>query len=95
MHVKCDSYAMAQAYVDQVFTRREREASFVSDNRRARGDDDVEVAVREGGELEEAIEAYRVDEKWEKEQDGKMGSRLKSTGRVEAEVKGWGLKWPR
>ena len=63
-------------------------------NRLARGDPSAaEVVPREGGELEEAVASYERDEKWEKQQKGSMGSRLKSTGRVEGAVKGW--SWPR
>lgn len=89
---------MAQAYCQAVFDAREKEAAFANENRRARQGQDVsndvgQGGVREGGELEEAIAMYQVDEKWEKEQKGKMGSRLKSTGAVEGKVKGW--SWPK
>lgn len=58
-----------------------------------------DLEVREGGELEEALEAWRRDERWEREQQtlgkGKeaMGSRIKTTGQVEQKVrKGWGWR---
>ncbi|GAA6009219.1 hypothetical protein JCM11491_004232 [Sporobolomyces phaffii] len=54
----------------------------------------VDDELREGGELEEAKEQYLADERWEREQNesrrkGKgnglsFGSRIKSTGQVEA-----------
>ena len=53
----------------------------------------MEVEVREGGELAEAVESYNNDAAWEASQKGKgkvMGSRIKSTGKVEAQVGGWG-----
>lgn len=85
---------MASAYCDAVFSARDKEAEMVRANRLARGDPTAaEVAPREGGELEEAVASYETDERWEKEQKGKMGSRLKSTGQVEGKVKGW--SWPR
>ncbi|BGP14458.1 hypothetical protein JCM10213v2_002407 [Rhodosporidiobolus nylandii] len=93
MASKCADWAMAQAYVDQVFKAREEEARFVAENRRARGEADVEVEPREGGELEEAVDAFQRDERWEKEQQalgkGKraMGSKLRSTGQVEQKVR--------
>lgn len=88
---------MANSYVSTVFEAREKEAEFIRANRDARGDTSGgEVEVREGGELEEAVEQWERDERWEREQGkgkGKMGSRIKSTGQVEGKVKGWG--WPR
>ncbi|GAA6000180.1 hypothetical protein JCM10207_007892 [Rhodosporidiobolus poonsookiae] len=68
MATKCAESAMAQAYVDAVFKAREDEARFVGENRRARGETDADVEPREGGELEEAVEAYQRDERWEREQ---------------------------
>ncbi|ORY79335.1 hypothetical protein BCR35DRAFT_304754 [Leucosporidium creatinivorum] len=94
---RCVDWAMANTYVSTIFDAREKEAEFVRSNRAARGDVSAgEVEVREGGELEEAIEQWERDERWEREQGkgtGKMGSRIKSTGQVEGKVKGW--VWPR
>ncbi|KAM0788379.1 hypothetical protein ACM66B_001519 [Microbotryomycetes sp. NB124-2] len=91
VHTRCSDYAMAAAYCNAIFDAREREAQLVKRNRLARGDVTCaqEVTVRVGGELEEAVEQYQFDDKWEKEQHGKMGSRIKSTGSVEREVKSW------
>lgn len=65
---KCTDWSMAQTYVDQVFRAREEEARFVQENRTARGEAGEAVEVREGGKLEEAVEAYQADERWEREQ---------------------------
>ena len=57
--------------------------------------------MREGGELEEARESWRKDREWENDQlkagnSGKgkavMGSKLRTTGKVESAVKGWGFR---
>ncbi|GAA6062388.1 hypothetical protein JCM10212_003197 [Sporobolomyces blumeae] len=114
LQAKCADYSVAKAYCEQVWKKREEEADFVRTNRVARrtsgttdetpddhalrGERD-EVEVREGGELEEAVEAYLADERWEREQKenanhkGKgtlFGSKLRTTGQVEAKVKsGW------
>lgn len=64
---------MATAYVDQVFEAREKEAALVQENRRARGNTEDEVQVREGGELEDAVQAFLADERWEREQRNKKG----------------------
>ncbi|GAA5855877.1 hypothetical protein JCM8547_000398 [Rhodosporidiobolus lusitaniae] len=97
---KCADWALAQAYCDQVFKAREEEARFVNENRRARREVGEEVKAREGGELEEAVEAFEKDERWEREQKNGLGkekgvamrSRLRSTGQVEPKVrKGWAL----
>ncbi|KAG0667476.1 hypothetical protein C6P46_000007 [Rhodotorula mucilaginosa] len=69
---KCTDWAMATAYVDQVFDAREKEAALVKENRQARGDAE-EVQVREGGELEEAVQAFLADERWEREQRNQKG----------------------
>ncbi|GAA5976427.1 hypothetical protein JCM10908_005496 [Rhodotorula pacifica] len=69
---KCTDWAMANAYVDQVFDAREKEAALIKENRRARGDAE-DIEVREGGELEEAVEAFLADERWEREQRNKKG----------------------
>lgn len=94
---RCIDWAMANTYVSTVFDAREKEADFVRQNRAARGDiSGGEVDVRKGGELEEAIEQWERDERWEREQGkgkGTMGSRIKSTGQVEGKVKGW--CWPK
>lgn len=71
--VKCPDWAVAQAYCDQVFQKREDEARFVRENRAARGEAAADVEVREGGELEEAIEAFQADERWEREQRNLKG----------------------
>lgn len=93
---------MAKAYCDAVFQKRDKEAAYVRENQAARDqaaglttgfEGETTVAVRQGGELEEAIEMYELDERWERQQKGKMGSRLKSSGQVEQQVKGW--SWPR
>ncbi|GAA6052724.1 hypothetical protein JCM3770_007195 [Rhodotorula araucariae] len=72
---KCADWAVAQAYVDQVWRSRAGEARFVVANRCARGEDDgpAEGEVREGGELEEAVAAYEADERWEREQRNLKG----------------------
>lgn len=81
-----------------MFDKRDAEAAFVRENRIARGEVDPEVAVREGGELEEAIEAWSDDQAWERMQvNGKgkasvLGSKLRSTGEVEQRARGWGWK---
>ncbi|GAA5911798.1 hypothetical protein JCM6882_003358 [Rhodosporidiobolus microsporus] len=101
MATKCADWAMAQAYVDQVFKAREEEARFVAENRRARGETVLDVEPREGGELEEAVEAFQRDERWEREQQtlgkgkgkGVYGSKMRTTGQVEGKVrKGWGWR---
>ncbi|SCV71114.1 BQ2448_2702 [Microbotryum intermedium] len=108
MHTRCSDWALAKVYVDQVYQRRAQELEMINSNRRARGEielEDDDTLIR-GGELEQAIKAWKKDEAWEKSQleaaakgkgKGKegvtMGSRLKSTGQVEAKVKGW--SWPR
>lgn len=80
---------MANAYVSAVFEGREKEKEMIRKNRVARGDE-REVYVREGGELEEAVESWKRDAEWEKGQKGKgMGSKIRSTGEVEQAVKGW------
>ncbi|KAK4051853.1 hypothetical protein OIV83_002558 [Microbotryomycetes sp. JL201] len=91
VHTRCSDYAMAAAYCNAIFDAREREADLVRQNRIARGDEvgAHSVMVRTGGELEEACRQYELDDKWEKEQGGKMGSRMRSTGQVESAVKGW------
>ena len=64
-------------------------------NRDARGDPEP-VAVREGGELEEAVRAWEDDQAWERAQvgvgkgKGVVGSRMRTTGQVEQKVRGWG-----
>lgn len=93
MHTRCSDWAMANAYVEAVLRAREKEAEFVQANAEARGEGEW-GGVREGGELEEAVESWERDERWEKGQrEGKMGSRIRSTGQVEGKVKGW--SWPR
>ncbi|GAA5967330.1 hypothetical protein JCM21900_002122 [Sporobolomyces salmonicolor] len=103
MQTRCADWAMANAYVDQVFKKREDEAEFVRLNRAARGseaDGEVEcVAVREGGELEEAVEAWERDERWEREQraagkgKGVLGTKMQSTGQAKARLRaGWGWR---
>lgn len=104
VQTRCAEYSVAKTYVDQVFEKRREEAEFVKANRDARrpaGTTDVleEELEREGGELEEACEAYLADERWEKEQKenqekgkgkGLFGSKIKTTGQVEHKVKsGW------
>ncbi|KAK4058398.1 hypothetical protein OIO90_000556 [Microbotryomycetes sp. JL221] len=91
IHTRCSDYAMAVAYCNNVFDQREKEAQLIRQNRKARGDLNAndQVQVRTGGELEEACQQYEFDERWEKQQRGKMGSRIKSTGQVERAVKGW------
>lgn len=92
VQTRCAEWAMANAYVGAVFEGREKEREMVLENRRARGDE-REVEVREGGELEEAVESWRRDTEWEKGQKGKgMGSKIRSTGKVEEAVKGWGWR---
>ncbi|KDE07527.1 hypothetical protein MVLG_02198 [Microbotryum lychnidis-dioicae p1A1 Lamole] len=101
MHTRCSDWALAKAYVDQVYQARARALEMIDPDRRVGGD--IEETVR-GGELEEALKAWKKDEEWEKSQveaskkgKGKagvtIGSRMKSTGQVEAKVKGW--SWPR
>ncbi|SCZ99398.1 BZ3500_MvSof-1268-A1-R1_Chr3-1g05992 [Microbotryum saponariae] len=103
MHTRCSDWALAKAYVDQVYQARARELEMIDPDRRPGGD--MEETVR-GGELEQALEAWKKDEEWERSQveaskkgkgKGKaevtIGSRMKSTGQVEAKVKGW--SWPR
>ncbi|GAA5909829.1 hypothetical protein JCM5296_001830 [Sporobolomyces johnsonii] len=106
MQTRCADWAVAAAYVDQVFKRREVEAEFVRQNRAARAGERGEgegeregegVVVREGGELDEAVEAWRRDERWEREQQaqgkgkGVIGSKLGSTGQAKIKVRtGWG-----
>ncbi|GAA5974221.1 hypothetical protein JCM11641_003335 [Rhodosporidiobolus odoratus] len=69
MQTKCSDWAMAQAYVDQVFRAREEETRLTGTGEdRASVGEGAEGQVREGGELEEAVEAYLKDERWEKEQ---------------------------
>ncbi|GAA6028121.1 hypothetical protein JCM8097_001880 [Rhodosporidiobolus ruineniae] len=99
MATKCSDWAMSQAYVDQVFKAREEEARFVRENHVARGGSGEGVEVREGGELEEAVEAFQRDERWEREQQergkgkGVLESKMRSTGAVETKArKGWGWR---
>ncbi|GAA5936156.1 uncharacterized protein JCM15063_002726 [Sporobolomyces koalae] len=90
IQTRCSDYSVAQAYVDQVFKQREDEAECVRTNRRARGQFADVVEVREGGELEQATEAYLADERWEREQrehargkgKGLFGSKIRSSGQV-------------
>ncbi|BGP46603.1 hypothetical protein JCM10450v2_002450 [Rhodotorula kratochvilovae] len=95
---KCADWAIAQAYVDQVWRAREDEARFVAANARARGEEVPEEGeVREGGELEEAVAAYEADERWEREQrnlkgKGPVGRRLGIAAPVEPPRKGWGWR---
>lgn len=69
---KCTDWAMATAYVDQVFDARGKEAALAKENRQARGDTET-VQVREGGELEEAVQAFLADERWERGQRNQKG----------------------
>jgi hypothetical protein len=55
---RCADYNLGKYYVEKVFETRAKEQ---------RGS----VEIRVGGELEEAIEAYKLDESWEKSQKGK------------------------
>ena len=108
---KISSYAEAKTYVDFVFAARRTELEQIRQNRAARvaitpaGDardeEEEELRVREGGELEEARESWRKDREWENQQvdagkgKGKaavVGSNLRSTGKVESAVKGWGFR---
>lgn len=100
MQTRCAEYNVAKCYVDQVFEKREEEARFIRMNREARGtvSDKVEMSVREGGELEEAVNAFLADERWENEQKenargkgkGLFGSKMKSTGEIDNPGKrGW------
>lgn len=88
---------MAKAYVDAVFEKRDKERDLVEANRNQRSEGGV-VEVREGGELEEALESFMEDSKWENGQLGKgkgkeiVGSRIRSTGQVAKDAKGWGWR---
>lgn len=85
---------MSKAYVDDIFEKRQAEADSIRENRLARGDREP-VEPRQGGELEEAIDSWKRDEAWEKEWvasgkgKGKMGSKIRSTGEVARDAKGW------
>lgn len=89
---------MSNAYIASAFEGRVKEAAVINENRKNRDEIGGIVEIREGGELEEAIEAYERDLKWEVEWQknnkgkGKMGSQIKSTGEVERDVKGWSWK---
>ncbi|KAM0753026.1 hypothetical protein T439DRAFT_354487 [Meredithblackwellia eburnea MCA 4105] len=93
VRTRCSDWAMANAYVSQVFRKRDEELEMVRANRVARGESVEGLQAREGGELEEAEEAWDRDVKWEAEQGGKgkgpMGSKLRSTGQVERQVGSW------
>ncbi|KAK4705413.1 large subunit ribosomal protein L24e, partial [Phenoliferia sp. Uapishka_3] len=92
VHTRCSDWAMANFYVSAIFRERDAEYEMVKANRVARGESVEGLGPREGDELEEAIAAYEKDQKWEDGQKGKgkMGSKIRSTGQVEREVKGWG-----
>jgi hypothetical protein len=64
---KCVDEVIARAYIDRVFDQRQLEASFVRQNALARGEDVSVFEVRQGGELEEALEAWRMDLRDEEE----------------------------
>ena len=94
VRTRCADWAMASAYVGQVFRERDAELSMIRANRVARGEDVEGWVSREGGELDEAVAAYEMDQRWEESQKGKgrMGSKMRSTGQVEKQVKGWGWR---
>lgn len=78
-------------YIATIFEARRVEHESILANRTNRGESIEGVEVRMGGELEEAIAAYQQDMAWEKTQGkGKMGSKIRTTGKLEAAVKGWG-----
>ncbi|GAA5946551.1 hypothetical protein JCM3765_000291 [Sporobolomyces pararoseus] len=100
VQTRCADYNVAKCYIDQIFEKRKEEARFVRMNREASGSetDETETLVREGGELEEAVNAFLADERWEKEQKenakgkgkGLFGSKMRSTGQMDSVGKrGW------
>lgn len=98
VHTRCSDWAMSNSYISTAFEARVNEASMINESRKNKGEVGGLVEIREGGELEEAIEAYDRDLKWEVDWQknnkgkGKMGSQIKSTGEVERDVKGWSWK---
>ena len=92
-------FAARRVEVDQIRSNRaaRRSAPLTPIERDA---EEEELQVREGGELEEARESWRKDREWENSQvdggkgKGKavVGSKLRSTGKVESAVKGWGFR---
>lgn len=93
---KIVSHAEAQAYIDAAFRARVEEYDSIVANRTRRGEPVGDLAVRLGGELDDARESYSRDRAWEREQvagkgKGTLGSKMRSTGKVESAVRGWGF----
>ena len=77
---KCTDAATAKIYIDAIIEERERERGFVESNRRARAlnpPDGDGGLIRRGGEVEDAVDHYMMDLKWEKREGsaGRLGSR--------------------
>lgn len=75
MTSKCADPSVAEVYVSNAFQKKQKEAEFVTANRQARHttDEDGDDLPR-GGELEDALEAFRLDSKWEKDHAHEMPS---------------------
>lgn len=104
MSSKCADPSVAEVYVKAAFDKKKQELEFVNANREARGLPSVSSASaveqtvpEQGGELENALEAFRLDEKWEREHPpvgsgGKSSSKGKGkwTGLTAGLLKGKG-----
>lgn len=64
---KCADPNIADIYVSSAFEKKKQELEFIRENRLARGLDTEQTVPEQGGELEDALEAFKLDSKWESE----------------------------
>lgn len=73
MASKCADPSVADVYVKAAFEKKQQELDFIRANQEARmGQGGIhqhlqQTVPEQGGELEDALEAFRLDEKWERE----------------------------